>query len=204
MSEEWHSEERQKYSPANQGSEGRAAEHIFWQVCSKPFVPQTGAVPWHHSTLQKFSSLEMRIHWQALPSPITALGTPPIKPHGKMINAGLHSIWFLPIHRLFSAAQGFWLRKQDQTLPLIFPFKTKQWSYPRPWMPLGVWETCKHRTQSRSNCWLLCQPTSSCSQPGSVWLWQVQGWLPNCSFPASLLLKAIAHLICRQKRPLTL
>lgn len=59
MPEEW-----QEYNPASQGPEGTAAEHKFWQVCSRPSVQQTAAVLRHHSSLQKFSSLEGKIHKQ--------------------------------------------------------------------------------------------------------------------------------------------
>lgn len=62
-----------------------------------------------------------------LPSPITALGTPSIKPLGKMLNAGFPLSWFLPLHQPLSAAQGFWQRKQDQMLPLISSPKTEGW-----------------------------------------------------------------------------
>lgn len=59
MPEEW-----QEYNPASQGPEGTAAEHTFWQVCSRPSVQQTAAVLGHHSRLQKCSSLEEKIHEQ--------------------------------------------------------------------------------------------------------------------------------------------
>lgn len=66
-----------------------------------------------------------------LPSPITALGTPSIKPRGKMLQAGFPLSWFLPLHQPLSAAQGFWQRKQDQMLPLVSSPKTKGWGHSR-------------------------------------------------------------------------
>lgn len=36
------------------------------------------------------------------------------------------------------------------------------------WLPLRGWETRRCRIQPRNNCWLVCQPTSSCSLPGSA------------------------------------